>query len=670
MRKFIDILTENPASSKDNLLLMLEGRTPDYRLMFDGLVGILNHLAEIGTQEGDFHRLLRSRLTQAFTVIKGLGRRDRMIWAARIIRLELVHDALTMANPRSLRVSPEIIGRVHEQLTAMQKRYTADYRAATGHDFQSTGNNPADIINRQWNRHFAGINYAPIQNYLFGNKTVEATFTDLDGLEDEYKANAEESLVKLQPGDEIILPVGAYCWVMLNRGYCRDEADAMGHCGNAGARSGDRILSLRKFAQKIDGVDYYSVYLTFILGHDGYLGEMKGRANEKPAVRYHAAIMELLKLPMIKGVRGGGYAPENNFSMKDLSDAQREALLDSHPHLGGWEHRLKKQGDTPEFREQLLKYVTDTFGWARDAVIEEDRVILHKWDSGMDALILTLCNDDDDALAVKIATNGLDFENYEEASDDSVESFFDDLPIVTQIELSAIAKKYLEDGGDEDELEDFDEGRTSEIVKVLSEHEDPHYEALQRAVQDGRRYGAEGEAHKALIDEIKDLSAKVGTLDIPTYKKENGETGFIWDDSITLSASLEEAAKIADSMETKGDENEYDEDDSINAVVFGVEDGEPVIDVEEPTYGWDGFDELMAIEQFFQGEVELSRPKAPEMDLDTLPIAEIKAWMAETYEKIPHGMTYKGDYEKEDEANLRRLAKNLFHKFYKGYKPR
>jgi hypothetical protein len=112
-------------------------------------------------------------------------------------------------------------------------------------------------------------------------------------------------------------------WVDLERGYCSQEAEAMGHCGNSGAAQGDNIVSLR------DPEGY--AHLTFII-NNGHLGESKGRANNKPSKKYHKAIVELLKSDHIHVVRGGGYAPENNFHLDDLHDDHHKELKDK-PYL-------------------------------------------------------------------------------------------------------------------------------------------------------------------------------------------------------------------------------------------------------------------------------------------------------------------------------------------------
>jgi hypothetical protein len=109
----------------------------------------------------------------------------------------------------------------------------------------------------------------------------------------------------------------------------------MGHCGNVPSEQrGDRILSLRRKVLRGDVERWYPV-ATFILDGDGRLGEMKGQGNDKPSPKYHPYIVELVRHHLIRGIKGGGYMPENNFSMADLDPPAREQLIAQKPELKG-----------------------------------------------------------------------------------------------------------------------------------------------------------------------------------------------------------------------------------------------------------------------------------------------------------------------------------------------
>jgi hypothetical protein len=87
-----------------------------------------------------------------------------------------------------------------------------------------------------------------------------------------------------------------------------------------------------------DGILLAKPNLTFILKSGEFLGEMKGRGNQKPQEKYHSYIMELLLYKkngkyLVSGIEGGGYAPERNFDLEDLSDQLLKQLADERSTL-------------------------------------------------------------------------------------------------------------------------------------------------------------------------------------------------------------------------------------------------------------------------------------------------------------------------------------------------
>lgn len=185
--------------------------------------------------------------------------------------------------------------------------------------------------------HYIGMveSIPQMQSYIFdSNKSPEQTFNELEQLEKQVqsKLSESESKIPLQEGIKIFLDLpGDWAWWSLEKGYCEQEAAAMGHCGNEEDYPGDNILSLRRTIQK-GNKTYQEPHATFIY-NNGYLGEMKGKANEKPKERYHPAIIKLLLDPRIKHIIGGGYAPENNFELSDLSEEQRKEVLKVKPNI-------------------------------------------------------------------------------------------------------------------------------------------------------------------------------------------------------------------------------------------------------------------------------------------------------------------------------------------------
>lgn len=157
----------------------------------------------------------------------------------------------------------------------------------------------------------------------------------------------------------------------------------MGHCGNS-PRRGEKnvsILSLREPKQYGKEKLWYP-HLTFILngpGETGVLGEMKGRNNDKPVPKYHPYIIELLKDPRIKGIVGGGYLPEHNFSMNDLTKEQRMEIAAVNPNVGTTIRDYYEEHGMDENLEQRIRTVLELPESAR--YDDNYGFIIHEWKS-------------------------------------------------------------------------------------------------------------------------------------------------------------------------------------------------------------------------------------------------------------------------------------------------
>jgi hypothetical protein len=86
--------------------------------------------------------------------------------------------------------------------------------------------------------------------------------------------------------------------------------------------------------------------------NDGKIGEMKGFANEKPSKDLHKYILKLLEDPRVEHIVGGGYRPENNFSLKHLSAAQRKRLLNLKPDLDREGEAQDDDHDEDDFQDE------------------------------------------------------------------------------------------------------------------------------------------------------------------------------------------------------------------------------------------------------------------------------------------------------------------------------
>lgn len=197
-----------------------------------------------------------------------------------------------------------------------------------------------------------------LNNLVWGKQSYDELVRSMETIEKQWAEEMGDDDQRLPPTDEnedyeepellIKFPDG-FAWWNLKTSSCSAEGNAMGHCGNTAAdRSYEEVLSLRRRVN-YRGKFFDVPFATFILDtRMNYLGEMKGRANKKPSEKYHPYIVALLKLPLIKGIRGGGYNPRENFHLMDLDPEVREALLEEKPELAGFSYRVKNMGRTEE----------------------------------------------------------------------------------------------------------------------------------------------------------------------------------------------------------------------------------------------------------------------------------------------------------------------------------
>jgi hypothetical protein len=198
-----------------------------------------------------------------------------------------------------------------------------------------------DFSHRRW-EHFASVQavylHPVMTDYSFHEeeepkplpKPVVQVFADFEKFED-YLQKQPGSERFCSDGVSILEFADGWAWFGVEEGFSQQEAIAMRHCGNGVGHRGDYLLSLREPVSKRAGT-FWKPHLTFIL-NKGFLGEMKGFANQKPQARFHPYVEALLKNERIHGLRGGGYAPKCNFSFLDLEQGARVRILEEKPDL-------------------------------------------------------------------------------------------------------------------------------------------------------------------------------------------------------------------------------------------------------------------------------------------------------------------------------------------------
>ena len=289
-------------------------------------------------------------------VIRAGKREDRVTWLIRHVKFQMYHRLLVQSYSFD-----NFLGDLYPNSdNFVVPRYYREYLkrfygivCKDGKFFQDRTNVPGVYMQRQTSEefcttieHYLSLPIPGIQEYRFENQTPEQVITYFSDLETEWRTQGKGS-VALDITDELknnlinqllTLDNGKYGWFDLRRASCKREGQSMGHCGNSPrADSGDTILSLRSIKKENKRI-LTIPHLTFILTSDGSLTESKGRGNNKPITKYHPYIVSLLlhKIRngyLIERIIGGGYKPENNFKVSDLSKELYDKLIEQRPEL-------------------------------------------------------------------------------------------------------------------------------------------------------------------------------------------------------------------------------------------------------------------------------------------------------------------------------------------------
>lgn len=254
---------------------------------------------------------------------KFLHKDDRIVWYLSVIR-RLAYSIL-QESPEEL--SSKLTKKISRKLKGWTKaRVQSDYIC---------------FSRVQW-EHFIGFqtafNSKKMHDFSFWKKEKGKSIplSACDIIENFKKMEVEKRLsFKNQKfckeGILFLETVNGWGWYLIEKGFSIEEARAMNHCGNGSGRKGDKLLSLREPVATPLGT-FFKPHLTFILNR-GYLYEMKGFANQKVDKRFHSHIEELLLSDQVKGLRGGGYLPENNFNFFDFEESSRIKVVTRKPNF-------------------------------------------------------------------------------------------------------------------------------------------------------------------------------------------------------------------------------------------------------------------------------------------------------------------------------------------------
>lgn len=323
---FSDLFEGSNATTLQNL--MLEGAADRYRQMFQGILQTNPKLKKNVDAEISWAQ-------------KTLKKDDKIIWYLRFSQIYMMMSNLPQT-PEATQAFEKKLGNVARKAGVTPEKIKVSAEQVANPQFKTNI------------KHYLSLPIQDINTFKFAWQSPQEVINAFQESESEWKENQSRVIPANEDHEVVIDFKDGFRWYNLNKAYCSDEARAMGHCGNS-PRSGsdDSILSLRKDVNMGENGIQHSPVLTFILRSDGYLSEMKGRGNDKPAEKYHKYIVPLLKLDMIEGIKGGGYMAGNNFSLEDLDEYEKDELLEQKPELAGPVAQIRKLIEEEKYDEIL-----------------------------------------------------------------------------------------------------------------------------------------------------------------------------------------------------------------------------------------------------------------------------------------------------------------------------
>jgi hypothetical protein len=563
------------------LNLLLEGQ--NYELMFKQIFDMLQMSRDRHLQ-ADIHRMI-NKVRLAFK------RNDRIVWFLRLYRI------MFLTQMTGDYASARLGDRANEDMVAAAKALRDAYindlaqrsnvapRSIQSMLSSLTG---TDYLFRHL-EHYFSLPIAAIQNYGFAYQPIGLVLDQFGQFEQAWqRENRGQFAANQVEGAEVLIDFhNGFAWYNLNKAYCPLEAKAAGHCGNEPrANSGDRIISLRQSVNK-GGHAFLKPYCTFILLEDGTLGEMKGRFNQSPKNAFkkgdapsdfHNEIAALLRLPLIQGITGGGYMPEQNFKLSDLPKALADTLAQEKPALLSPREEYDRFGMSDHLAQRLINQA-DLAGHDISYLSDQKGFTVERFRNLRDFIdeFVTIGRNKRMATAAWVADvldGNSDLDISEGADDYGKEAILGEYKKRYREQYNAlhhhVAAMWREDNGLEDDDNDL-----PPLLNMIQNVADDIDSLLDQACYDAMESGAQDEMSKSMQRWVDDLKSPGREFWIAM------PDDHYLDGAVTLILSPEKIMEWAD---------EYF-DSRLKDLI-------EVNDIDEPYYGFRGFDEEAGVERF------------------------------------------------------------------------
>jgi len=268
-----------------------------------------------------------------------LERKDRIIWFLRVYKLSLLKQLASSPDEQIARVIKKEIVKYNSKSSNKKTIATLQYIP----DIYEL------LVNLQ---HYLSMGIHSINAFEFKYQEPKVVLNMFSVWEAEHIAKKSSDRLISEKNEEVFLDLGGgWVWFNLNRPYCGEEGDKMGHCGNSPDKldTNQTILSLRKLVKK-DDKTFWQPHATFIyFKRQQKLGQRKGMDNFKPSKEVEPYIVALLKDPRVKGFNkptSTHHMAQQDFDINDLDDETKQSVFDINDTYMTLKDRIIKNGVT------------------------------------------------------------------------------------------------------------------------------------------------------------------------------------------------------------------------------------------------------------------------------------------------------------------------------------
>ena len=291
-------------------------------------------------EEASTRAVIREKIKWAKHILK---RSDRITWYLRLLRIAIASQYVdqTTYNSFIYKYNKKTKG---AKIPVKDKIFsTGMNRVRVRHIFRSGAELSFQLETDL--AHYLALNIPDINEYEFGWQLPHEIFSAFKGIEETYLQKFSSYIPADRAEDYRVLIdfKDGYKWFNTEEQNASDQTYAMtGHCSTC--FNDDEIALVLREHVVIEGEDFWRPVLQFCVDPRGMLGEMKGRANNKPSNKYYKYIIPLLQHSIIKGIKGGGHKPHTNFALADLPDRDRKKLQKLKPALLSLQEYIKIYG--------------------------------------------------------------------------------------------------------------------------------------------------------------------------------------------------------------------------------------------------------------------------------------------------------------------------------------